>query len=213
MAAPTFMLITDRLAGEFTLPETVAAALAGGCRRVLYRCSDLNDADYIAEGKIIRNACSEYGAQFFVSRRAHLVKELQADGLHLAAWQSTEDERRLVGGICIGQSCHNDAEITRAVAEGADYITLSPIFPTSSKPYPVVALGLEGLRDMAASCPLPVYALGGVLPEFAGDCLSAGAYGIAAMGPVMRAARPAHVTADYIAACSTRPDSRRRISG
>jgi thiamine-phosphate pyrophosphorylase len=71
----------------------------------------------------------------------------------------------------------------------ADYATLSPIFPTASKPGYGPPLGVEALRA-AAESGLPVFALGGVLPENARSCREAGAHGVAVMGPVMRAQDP-----------------------
>jgi thiamine-phosphate pyrophosphorylase len=87
----------------------------------------------------------------------------------------------------VGRSCHSAAELAAAAAEGCDYATLSPIFPSASKPGYGPALGVDALRD----APLPVYALGGVDPTNARTCVEAGAVGVAVMGYVMRAADPA----------------------
>jgi thiamine-phosphate pyrophosphorylase len=94
----------------------------------------------------------------------------------------------------VGRSCHNADEVARAAAEGCDYITLSPVFATASKPGYGPALGVDGLARLAATAP-PVYALGGILPGDVPGVLAA-AHGIAVMGPVMR--EPSLV-ADYLA--------------
>jgi hypothetical protein len=80
-----------------------------------------------------------------------------------------------------GGSAHSLEEAEKAVAIKAAYITLSPIFPTSSKPgHP--GIGIEALRSIAATLPIPIYALGGMNNlEAVRAALDAGAYGIASI--------------------------------
>ena len=73
---------------------------------------------------------------------------------------------------------------------GADYVTLSPIFLTDSKPGYGPAIGLDALAAAASNAPGPIVALGGIAPDNAAQCLAAGARGIAVMGEIMRAADP-----------------------
>ncbi|WP_232631628.1 thiamine phosphate synthase, partial [Methylobacterium sp. Leaf118] len=89
----------------------------------------------------------------------------------------------------IGVSAHGPAEAAVAAAAGADYATLSPIFPSASKPGYGPALGL-GALEAIRGLPIPVFALGGVGQAQAAACLRAGAAGIAVMGGLMRAPDP-----------------------
>ena len=74
----------------------------------------------------------------------------------------------------------------RAAREaGADYVTLSPIFLTASKPGYGPALGVGVLQEAAGV--MPVVALGGIDPGTAAPCRKAGATAVAVMGAVMRA--------------------------
>ena len=81
-------------------------------------------------------------------------------------------------------------EVKDAADAGADYVTMSPIFPTQSKPGYGPALGLDGLRESAEAATVPVIALAGVDAGNAGDCLRAGSAGVAVMGEVMRGNDP-----------------------
>lgn len=110
------------------------------------------------------------------------------DGVHLR-----RDDRRTESGGLVGRSCHGADELRRARDEGTDYATLSPVAPSPSKPGYGPALGANGLRNVLDGVPdgPPVYALGGVTPANAPRWLAAGSYGIALMGPVMRADDPA----------------------
>jgi thiamine-phosphate pyrophosphorylase len=96
----------------------------------------------------------------------------------------------------IGRSCHDRADTERAAGQGCTYATLSPIFPTPSKPGYGPALTPSALEDP----PLPIWALGGVDATNAGRCLAHGATGVAVMGAIMRAADPASATAAILEA-------------
>jgi len=100
----------------------------------------------------------------------------------------------------IGVSAHSIDEAMQAVAEGANYLTASPMFETRSKPGYGPALGGEGLGAITASVGVPVLALGGITADNAGDCVRAGAAGVAVMGAVMRSRTPGRIIADLIAA-------------
>jgi thiamine-phosphate pyrophosphorylase len=94
-------------------------------------------------------------------------------------------------------------EAQTAIAEGANYVTMSPIFLTDSKPGYGPALGLENLRVMTQAIRAPVLALGGVTVDNAADCVRAGAAGVAVMGSVMRSPTPGTIIRDLIETLST----------
>ena len=89
----------------------------------------------------------------------------------------------------VGVSAHTLREVEEAAAAGADYVTLSPIYGSASKPGYGPPLGPEILQQ-SMTCGIPVLALGGVTAQRVAECLDFGAAGVAIMGPVMRAARP-----------------------
>ncbi|MEZ5133692.1 MAG: thiamine phosphate synthase [Acidimicrobiales bacterium] len=87
-----------------------------------------------------------------------------------------------------------------AAAAGCDYVTLSPVFASRSKPGygPAVAVGQLGLAQ--ASVPIPVVALGGIGPGEARALHAVGHRHAAVLGAVMEAADPAGTVADVLAA-------------
>ena len=98
-----------------------------------------------------------------------------------------------------GRFCHSHEEL--AGAAGAPFVTLSPIFPSRSKPGYGPPLGLAALARMCVTVRTPVYALGGVdTPDRVRDCLSEGAAGVAVMGSVMRADAPFRAVKELLAA-------------
>ncbi len=95
---------------------------------------------------------------------------------------------------------------------GADYVTVSPVFPTASKPGYGPAIGLDGLAGRSRRRAAPVVALGGITPDNAALCRAAGAVGIAVMGEVMRADDPQATVARLIHAFSQKPRFSRRLT-
>ena len=79
--------------------------------------------------------------------------------------------------MTVGVSCHTRFEVAQAAAEGADFAAFGPIFEKRTVPsqHPV---GLDGLRQVSRE-KIPLLALGGITLENAGDCIRAGAAGIA----------------------------------
>jgi thiamine-phosphate diphosphorylase len=183
VALPPLLVLTD---GTLTcgrpLLDVVALAVDGGARAVLVREKHLDPGRRATLAARVRALLDPHGGLLLVASDHHI----DADGVHLAA----RDPYPAVAAGIVGRSCHNAGDVARAAAEGCDYATLSPIFPTPSKPGYGPALGVAALADL----PLPVWALGGVTHINAQACVDAGAAGVAVMGAVMGADDPAAAT-------------------
>ncbi len=201
LPSPPLMLITDAAQAVLPLDEVIAQSLTAGCRWILLR--DLNAADeaFTAQATRIKKQCENYDAKLFISRNVNVAKAINADGIHLSASQSIADARKMCGNILLGQSCHSLQNVLNAEQNGADYVTLSPIFETSSKPGYGPALGLETLEQVCKSTSLPVLALGGIDHQQAQPCIQAGAHGIAVMGSMMRSPTPAQTIFKLLQFC------------
>jgi thiamine-phosphate pyrophosphorylase len=132
------------------------------------------------------------------------VVKTGADGVHLPGGGDPRAARKRLPSALIGVSAHSARDAAAALRAGADYVTVSPVFPTASKPGYGPALGLDGLARMVMAAPGPVLALGGVTPDKAALCRAAGAGGIAVMGEVMRADDPRATVAQLIRAFSAK---------
>ena len=190
LPVPPLLVISDRSQAHRPLVEIAAAVFAGGCRWFSLREKDLPNAErrvLLAEIVALGQA---WGAVVSAHDDLEAVAALDAGGVHLPGGADPAAARaRLLHGL-VGISAHSPGEVAALFAAGADYVTLSPIFPSPSKPGYGPVLGLATLAAAAAVAPGPVIALGGIAAGNAASCLAAGAQGVAAMGGIMAAADP-----------------------
>jgi thiamine-phosphate pyrophosphorylase len=162
------------------LPAIVACAVEHGARAVVLRMRQADRGVREALTAAVRDILGPVDGLLIVAGPPS--RETDAMAMHLTAIQATPDPRPSM----MGRSCHNSAEVVRAANEGCDYIFVSPVYETASKPGYGPALGPVGLAALSVHAPMPVFALGGVLPEHVAECRKSGAYGVAVMGPVLR---------------------------
>jgi thiamine-phosphate pyrophosphorylase len=105
----------------------------------------------------------------------------------------------------LGLSVHDAGEAAAVDPNLVDYLVAGPAFLTASKPGYGPALGLDGLRAIAAATSLPVIAIGGVASDNVAALRAAGVAGIAVMGGVMRAADPGAEVRALIAGWKAKP--------
>jgi thiamine-phosphate pyrophosphorylase len=165
--------------------DTARAAVEGGASVVQWRLKDVPRADVVERGRATRSLCARHGVAFFVNDDVEAALMLGADGVHLGRGDEGA-ERAKEGGLLVGLSAASVAEAREASAL-ADYIGAGPVWATPSKVDADPPIGLGGLREICAAVGVPVVAIGGIDASNAGDCIRAGAAGVA----VIRAARDA----------------------
>jgi thiamine-phosphate diphosphorylase len=179
---PRLLVLTDRTQCT-SVTAAVVAAVEHGARAVVLREKDLSPDERAALAASLRSVLKPVGGLLIAA--GGLAGTSQAsfvDGVHLAAADPVPAFRPAI----LGRSCHDRAELALATGEGCDYVTVSPVFPSPSKPGYGPPLGPSGLASLAWVAGPLVYALGGVTPDRVAACRSAGAHGIAVMGAVMR---------------------------
>jgi len=180
--------ITARtLCAPNTLYDTIHGLLDVGVPTFQLREKDLCQSELIALAAPIVKLCHCYHAQLFINSDAEAALTVGADGVHLPASMPPIPALipRTAPQLTIGCSTHTIEEAKRREAEGADFITYSPIYPTMSKPGYGPVVGVQGLREVTQQVSLPVFALGGITPIRVSECLTAGAYGVAVMSGLM----------------------------
>jgi thiamine-phosphate diphosphorylase len=197
LRSPLLMLVTERMRGDDELVRTVVAAVEGGVDLVQLRDKEAPPEELFRLAQRLHEAMAGR-ARLLINSSALGGGRPPADGVHLpengppvAAARSVLGEAALVG-----RSIHSLATAVSAEAEGADYVVAGTVFASPSHPGQPPA-GLEYLREICGHLSIPVLAIGGITPANAAACLRAGAAGVAVLSPVMRAADPEPVAAEY----------------
>jgi thiamine-phosphate pyrophosphorylase len=196
---PPLLTITDRQLSARPLPEQLLGACAGGCRWIMVREKDLQETALEKLVRDLRGDLKAAGLAMMVNGAPALAARCGLTGVHLPQGRSVSEARRILGdGALIGVSVHDEGELRAAERDGADYVTLSPVFTSTSKGDYRAPLGLQHFGAAVAGTDLPVLALGGVTAARAGDCRRAGAAGLAVLGPIMTAQDPGHTAREIV---------------
>ena len=197
---PPLLVITDRRQARRPLEEVAVACFAGGCRWLSLREKDLPRDERCALLRRLVALGRASGALVGVHEDVEAALAAGAGALHLPEGGSVRAARaRLPAGTLIGLSVHDEAGLHRAAQEQADYVTLSPVFVSASKPEYGPALGLENFARLAKAAAVPVLALGGIADERIKAMIEIGAAGVAVMGAAMAAEDPARAAAGLVA--------------
>ncbi len=168
--------------------EIVREAIAGGAEIVQLRDKSASTRELVQIGETLRRITHEAEVVFIVNDRVDVALAVEADGVHLGAEDMPIGHaRRLMGGRIVGASVDNEREAIRAVEEGADYVAIGPIFPTTTKPDAGPVAGVDMIRRVKEAVDVPVVAIGGINSLNARQVIEAGADSIAVISAVVSA--------------------------
>jgi len=155
------------------------AAVGGGATVVQLRRKGATTDELVDAGQDF----PELDALFVVNDDVEAAVRLGANGVHLGRADQGA-ERAVAAGLLLGTSAASVAEALEGERQRAAYIGAGPVWTTPSKPDADPAIGLDGLAEICRAVSIPVVAIGGIDASNAGDCIRAGAAGVA----VIRAA-------------------------
>src|SRR5262252_7368699 len=191
------LVITDRHQARHSIAAIAEEVGQGGGRWLLLRDKDLEPRERRDLAARLAEIARRHGMHLSVSRDVALAAEYGAS-VHLQSAAAVGAARQRLGpGALVGVSAHGFDDVAAAAAAGADYVTLSPIFLTSSKPGYGPPLGVAAIGP-AANLGISVIALGGVTAGRVRSCLDAGAAGVAAMGEIMRSDQPGRIVDEFL---------------
>lgn len=184
-------VVLDREAGRGRpLLEVARAALAGGAGWVQVRGKDWSGRELYQLTVALRPLVDAHRARLIVNDRVDIALAAGADGAHLGQRDLPVDAaRRLLGPDRVLGLSVSTVEEALAWRPGlVDYLSVSPVFDTPTKPDAGPGVGLDGLRRIVqAAAPVPVIGIGGIGPDNAAACLAAGAAGLAVVSAVVGA--------------------------
>lgn len=196
------LLATTALCGGRPLSETVRLALAGGVDVVQLREKEIEDGAFLALARELAPVVGAAGALFLLNDRVDLALEAGCDGVHVGQGDLPlpEARRRLGPDAILGLSTHTPEEADRAVALGADYVGVGPVFATATKDTGHAPLGPAGAAALVRGLPIPAFAIGGIGPANAAALAAVGLTRFAVSAAILAAPDPAAAARAILAA-------------
>jgi thiamine-phosphate pyrophosphorylase len=180
-------LVTDRALslGRSNL-EVIEAAISGGVTLVQLREKEASTQEFYQEGLNIKDYLEAARIPLIINDRIDVALALDADGIHLGQEDMPVDVARKILGPCkiIGASAFTTQEAVAAESMGADYLGLSPIFVTTTKPELVAEIGLEGISSLKQAVKIPIVGIGSMHQSNAYEAVRAGLDGVAVVSAI-----------------------------
>ena len=186
-------LVTDRsLCLGRRLETIVAAAVCGGVTAVQVRDKNCPTQEYIDIARRVKSVLQPIGVPLIINDRLDVALAAGADGVHIGQDDMPYSEaRRILGpAAIIGLSVESPQQAAEAEGIDVDYLGVSPIFATPTKPDTRSLWGIEGLRALRSRSRRVLVAIGGLNAENAGAVIEAGADGIAVVSAICSAPAP-----------------------
>ncbi|WP_243027012.1 thiamine phosphate synthase [Thermus albus] len=191
MLGRLYLVVTPRPGWSFgEILDRTERALAGGVEVVQLRAKDWEARPILELGERMLSLARRYGAPFFLNDRPDLAALLGADGVHLGQGDLTPQEARRFFSGMVGRSTHAPEQARKALEEGADYLSVGPVWETPTKPGRPAA-GLAYVRWARENLPeKPWYAIGGITLENLDEVLQAGASRVVVVRAILDAENP-----------------------
>lgn len=161
--------------------------IAAGVKILQLRCKKMPNADFYKLVTKLVPACKRSGVLLILNDRVDVCMITEASGIHLGQddFPATE-ARQLLPHAIIGLSTHNIHQVQDADQLPIDYISIGPIFPTTSKENPDPVVGLDLLRKVRTLTSKPIVCVGGITENEIPELLKAGADGVAVISEIYR---------------------------
>jgi thiamine-phosphate pyrophosphorylase len=143
--------------------EVVKQVIRGGANAIQLREKAMPDNVLLDMALNIRKLTMAHKVLFIVNDRVDIAFLSNADGVHLGDDDIPIRQARKILGPdkIIGATSHNIKEAMEAQRQGADYISVGPMFPSPTKPH-LKAEGLKYLKKVARKIKIPYVAIGGI---------------------------------------------------
>lgn len=184
-----YCLLGEEFSNGKSNVEVTKIMLERGVKVIQYREKDKSMLYKYNQCVQIRKLTKKAGAMFIVNDDVALGIAVSADGVHIGQDDLPIAEvRKLVGDkMIIGLSTHSPEQAEKAVADGADYIGVGPIYATKTKKDVCDAVGLSYLEYVVKNIDIPFVAIGGIKESNMREVLNSGAKCIAMVTEILGA--------------------------
>lgn len=157
-----YAIIDRQACGQKTLAAIARDCVQAGIKILQLRDKTEDVRAFYRDALLIREITLGK-AIFIINDRADIARLVDSDGLHLGQDDiPVKAARKILGrGKIIGKSCHSLRQARQAEKEGADYISIGPVFRTPTKPG-YTPVGLRLLKKAHPGIKIPIAAIGGI---------------------------------------------------
>ena len=182
---------------EHEFLSRVEKALQGGITLLQLREKNKSTRDYIALAEKVHALTKKYNVPLIIDDRVDVALAVDAEGVHLGAEDMTVAMARKILGEekIIGATAKTVPWALDAAAQGADYLGVGAIYPTTTK-VKTVLTSADTLRDICRAVSIPVNAIGGLNKDNIGVLDRIPIAGICAVSAIMKAEDPASAAAE-----------------
>ena len=185
-------LITD--SNNYTEEEflfRVEEALKGGVTLLQLREKNKTTKEYIELAEKVHLYTKKYGIPLIIDDRVDVALAVNAEGVHVGSSDMPVSyARKLMGrDKIIGATAKTVASALAAYHNGADYLGVGAIYPTSTK-VKTTLTSVNTLDDICKAVPIPVNAIGGLNQQNTAVLCGVGIAGICVVSAVMKADDP-----------------------
>lgn len=184
--------ITDSI--NFTETEflnRVELALKGGVTLLQLREKDKTTREYISLAEKVHLLTKKYGVPLIIDDRIDVAMAVNAEGVHLGQSDMPVNiARTILGeGKIIGATAKTVEQAYEAYEQGADYLGVGAIYPTTTK-VKTVLTSTEMLGKICKAVPIPVNAIGGLNKDNIDVLKDIDIAGICVVSAIMKADDP-----------------------
>lgn len=195
-------LITDRklFNAQCLMYLAIEIVLDAGVDCIQLREKDLSGRELLDMAVWMRELTKEYQAKLFINDRVDIALAVDADGVHLGQHSIPARAVREISAnrLLIGVSTHSIDEAVEAEENGANFITLGPIYETPSKLQYGNPIGLDIIRKVKSGVSIPVFAIGGIKLDKVEQVREAGADGIALISAILSSENIKKTTEEFL---------------
>lgn len=184
--------ITDSTSyAEEEFLDRVEKALRGGATLLQLREKEKSTREYIALAQKVHAIAQRYQVPLIIDDRVDVALAIDAEGVHVGASDMPVAlARKLMGeDKIVGATAKTVPWAKDACAQGADYLGVGAIYPTTTK-VKTVLTSTDTLRDICAAVPIPVNAIGGLNKDNIDVLAGIPIAGICVVSAIMKAADP-----------------------
>ncbi len=189
---PSLYFITDSTKyNEEEFLYRVEQALQGGVTLLQLREKDKSTREYIVLAQKVHEITKRYNVPLIIDDRVDVALAIDAEGVHVGASDMpVVIARNLMGeDKIVGATAKTVPWAREAYEQGADYLGVGAIYPTTTK-VKTVLTSTDTLRDICNAVPIPVNAIGGLNKDNIDVLAGIPIDGICVVSAIMKAEDP-----------------------